>query len=108
MRIVHDEYHDIESSMENVPAYLWYNKTFSRIPNGQKYRRKLLLEFFGWNHYQYCTTGKFHVPYLHLKDNGTYDFMHDNCKNKKYCVCAYCGKSEIGFNHHLECEHIEN
>lgn len=93
-------------SVENIseiPSYLWYNRTFA-VPNKPKFRRKLMLDISGWNHREFCSNRKFHVPYLHKKDSSyQYENMRDTTKQKKSCICSICGDKEIGFNHHFFC-----
>lgn len=93
------------ASITNIPSYMWCTRTIENLPNNHKYRKKIAVDIFGWNHSNYCSTGKFHVPYLHQNANSQrYDFSHDNGYPRKYCKCIFCGENEIGYNHEYKCE----
>ena len=58
-----------------------------------------MLDIFGWKHREFCSNNQFHVPYLNLKGTRIqYDSMHENTKQKSYCICSICREIQMGFN----------
>ena len=72
----------LEPIIPKTATYIGTGRVSYQPPWEGKYRKKLALECFSWEHRDYCENGNLHIAYLGNKNDGGYDGKVFHCLKK--------------------------